>query len=258
MELGDKVTVVTGGASGIGRALCRRFADEGARAVVVADVDAAGALAVAEEIGGLAVTTDVAVEADVQQLVERATDAFGPIDLFCANAGVATNGGVDVVDEAWQRTWDINVMAHVYAARALLPGWLARGEGYLLHTASAAGLLTQLGGAPYSVTKHAVVALAEWLAITHGDQGLKVSCLCPQGVRTNMLAGGDAATEALLGANALQPEDVADAVVAGLRDERFLILPHPEVAEYFQRKAGDYDRWLGGMRKLQRRILEAR
>jgi NAD(P)-dependent dehydrogenase (short-subunit alcohol dehydrogenase family) len=257
MELGGRHAVVTGGASGIGRALCRRFAAEGAR-VVVADLDAAGAAAVAEEIGGLPVSTDVSIEADVRALVAAAEEAYGPVDLFCSNAGISVTGGVEVPDEQWNRIWQINVMAHVFAARAVLPSMLARREGYLLHTASAAGLLTNLGAAPYSVTKHAAVALAEWLAITHGDAGIKVSCLCPQGVRTPMLLGGaDAGEEAadMLLAEAIEPEDVAAAVVEGLGDERFLILPHPEVAEYVRRKAGDHDRWLAGMRRLQARVF---
>jgi NAD(P)-dependent dehydrogenase (short-subunit alcohol dehydrogenase family) len=258
VQLEGKHAVVTGGASGIGRALCRRFAAGGAR-VVVADLDATGAAAVAEEIGGISASTNVGVEADVQALVARAEEAHGPIDLFCSNAGIAITGGVEVPDEDWQRIWDVNVMAHVYAARAVLPGMLARGEGYLLHTASAAGLLTNLGAAPYAVTKHAVVALAEWLAITHGDAGLKVSCLCPQGVRTPMLLGGvDTGDDAagMLLAGAIEPEDVAEAVVQGLADERFLILPHPEVATFLQRKAADYDRWLAGMRRLQARVFK--
>ena len=253
MELADKVVVVTGGASGIGRALAQRFAAEGARGVVVGDRDAGGAMAVAEGIGGevaVAVATDVSVEADIVQLVRSTEERFGPIDLFCSNAGIATGGGVDAPNEAWQRIWDVNVMAHVYAARAVLPGMVARGEGYLLHTASAAGLLSQIGSAPYAVTKHAAVAFAEWLSITHGEQGIKVSCLCPQGVRTNMLGDGGA----LLGPTAIEPEQVADAVVEGLRAETFLILPHPEVREYFRRKGDDYDRWLGGMRRLQARV----
>ena len=257
MELKDRVAVVTGGASGIGRALARRFAAEGARGVVVADLEGTAAPAVADEIGGLAVATDVSVEADVIRLVEAAEREYGPIDLFCSNAGIAVGGGVEAPNEDWQRTWEVNFMAHVYAVRAVLPAMLARGEGYLLHTASAAGLLTNIGAAPYSVTKHAVVALAEWLSITHGDQGLKVSCLCPQGVNTNMLLGGAEETGASVvraAANVLEPEDVADAVVQGLADERFLILPHPEVADYFRRKADDYDRWLAGMRRLQARV----
>ena len=258
MELKDKVVVVTGGASGIGRAMARRFAAEGARGVVIADLDADGAQAVADEIGGTAVSTNVAVEADVEALVEKTTEVYGPIDLFCSNAGIAIAGGVEVPNEQWQSIWEINLMAHVYAARAVLPGMLARGEGYLLNTASAAGLMTNLGAAPYAVTKHAAVALAEWLAITHGDAGIKVSCLCPQGVRTPMLLGGgdrgdEAATMLLPGA--IEPEEVAEAVVQGLADERFLILPHPEVAEYMQRKATDYDRWLAGMRRLQARVF---
>jgi NAD(P)-dependent dehydrogenase (short-subunit alcohol dehydrogenase family) len=251
MELVGKVVVVTGAASGIGRALALRFDAEGARAVAVADRDADGAAAVAAEIGAraIAVTTDVSDEADVRRLVEVTEEAFGPIDLFCSNAGIATGGGVETPDAEWQRIWDVNLMAHVYAARAVLPGMLARGEGYLLNTASAAGLLTQIGSAPYAVTKHAAVAFAEWLAITHGDAGIKVSCLCPQGVRTPMLGDGGA----LLGPGAISPEEVADAVVAGLRSEEFLILPHPEVREYVRRKADDHDRWIRGMRRLQAR-----
>jgi NAD(P)-dependent dehydrogenase (short-subunit alcohol dehydrogenase family) len=252
MELADKVVVVTGGASGIGRALSLRFAAEGARAVAVADRDADGAQQVAAEIGAraIAVPTDVSDEADVRRLVEVTEEAHGPIDLFCSNAGIATGGGVEATNDEWQRIWDINVMAHVFAARAVLPGMLARGEGYLLNTASAAGLLTQIGSAPYAVTKHAAVALAEWLSITHGDAGIRVSCLCPQGVRTPMLGDGGA----LLGPGAIEPEQVADAVVAGLRAEEFLILPHPEVREYFRRKGDDYERWLKGMRRLQSRV----
>jgi NAD(P)-dependent dehydrogenase (short-subunit alcohol dehydrogenase family) len=261
--------VVTGGGNGIGRALCRRFAAEGARAVVVVDLDADGAQAVADEIGpaALALTADVSVEADLAHVVERAEADLGPIDLFCSNAGIGgpADGVFGPIDD-WQRTWNVNLMAHVYAARAVLPSMIARGEGYLLQTASAAGLLTNLGAAAYSATKHAAVGLAEWIAITHGHQGIKVSCLCPQGVRTNMLlgaggptgSGGDSlAAAVVLAQGALEPEEVAEAVVQGLADERFLILPHPEVAEYFRRKADDYDRWLNGMRRLQARISAA-
>jgi NAD(P)-dependent dehydrogenase (short-subunit alcohol dehydrogenase family) len=261
VELQDKVVLVTGGGNGIGRALCRRFAAEGARGVAVVDRDAAGAEAVADELGevGLALTADVAVEDDVIAAVTATEARFGPIDLLVSNAGIGTGGGVEAPNEAWQQIWDVNVMAHVYAVRAVLPGMLARGEGYLLHTASAAGLLTNIGAAPYSVTKHAVVALAEWLAITHGDDGITVSCLCPQGVRTDMLLAGadDPAGAVVMAQGAIEPEAVADAVVAGLAAERFLILPHPEVLEHFQRKATDYDRWLGGMRRLQARIRAA-
>jgi NAD(P)-dependent dehydrogenase (short-subunit alcohol dehydrogenase family) len=253
MELKGKVVIVTGGASGIGRALSRRFAAEGAH-VTVADLNAADAAAVADEIGGLAVSTDVSVEADVMNLAEKATAAYGPIDLFCSNAGIGLGRGIETPDEDWDRIWRVNFMAHVYAARAVIPAMVARGEGYLLNTASAAGLLTNLGAAPYSVTKHSVVAFAEWLAITYGDAGIKVSCLCPQGVDTPMLrsaldqGGGQVV---LRGGVMKQPEEVAEAVVEGLRAESFLILPHPEVAEYFRRKADDYDRWIRGMRKLQ-------
>ena len=254
MKLQNKVAVVTGGASGIGRALCRRFAAEGARGVVVADLDALGAAQVARETGGLAVTTDVSREADVVQLAERAVAASGAIDLFCSNAGIALEGGIETPESDWRRIWSINLMAHVYAARAVLPAMLARGDGYLLQTASAAGLLTQIGSAPYAVTKHAAVAFAEWLAITYGDRGIRVSCLCPQGVRTNMLTEAQNGAGRFLLEGALEPEQVAEAVVEGLAAERFLILPHPEVGEYFRRKADDYDRWLRGMRRMQAKL----
>lgn len=260
MELAGKVAVVTGGASGIGRALCRRFASEGA-SVVVADVDAPGAAAVARDIDGLAVPGDMSVEADVIALVDATRLSFGRIDLFCANAGIATASrpddptatiGPDASDEDWERMWRVNVLSHIYAARALVPLMLAQGGGSILVTASSAGLLTILGNAPYAVTKHAAVAFAEWLAITYGDRGLRVSCLCPQFVRTEMLAVALPAAEQLgIAGRVIEPEEVAQAAVDGLREERFLILPHPEVAEYFQRKAGDYDRWLAGMRRLQ-------
>lgn len=258
MNVRDRVVVVTGGANGIGRALCRRFAADGARGVVVADLDTEGATAVAKEIGGLAVATDVSNEGDIIRLVSRSIDTFGPIDLFCSNAGISgVRGGPEVSNNVWQQIWDVNVMAHVYAARAVLPGMLARGEGYLLHTASAAGLLTQVEAAPYSVTKHAVVAFAEWLSIAHGDAGINISCLCPQGVLTNMLLDVDGGRESFLRAGALTPEDVAQSVVDGLAAERFLILPHPEVGEYFRRKANDYDRWLRGMRRLSAEVEQA-
>lgn len=251
MKLKDKVAVVTGGAHGIGKALCERFAHEGARGVVVADLDAEAASQVAKEIGGLAVTTNVAREADIINLVQKANDAYGAIDLFCSNAGIGTPGGADEPNEVWQNIWEVNVMAHIYAARAVVPQMLARGEGYLLNTASAAGLLAQIGSAPYSVTKHAVVAFAEWLSITHGDRGIKVSCLCPQGVNTDLLRRSAGGPGEFLRAGMLEPEQVAECVVNGLEEERFLILPHPEVAEYLRRKATDYDRWLRGMRRLQ-------
>jgi NAD(P)-dependent dehydrogenase (short-subunit alcohol dehydrogenase family) len=249
----DAVVVVTGGGSGIGRALCRRFAAEGARAVVVVDRQSTAQL-VADEIHGVALIADVGVEADIVRVVQSVVDECGAIDLFCSNAGIGGGaGGIDLADADWQRTWQVNVMAHLYAARAVLPGMLARGSGYLLQTASAAGLLTQIGSAPYAVTKHAAVAFAEWLAVTYGDRGIKVSCLCPQGVRTPMLEQASAPIRGLLDGSAIEVEAVADAVIDGLADERFLILPHPEVAEYVRRKAADHDRWLRGMRRLQDR-----
>ena len=252
MNLLAKVVVVTGGANGIGRALCERFAAEGAQAVVVADIDERGAQAVAREIeGGEAVGCNVASEAEVAALADGVLKRHGRIDLFCSNAGIGVAGGCDVPNHDWQRIWDINVMAHVFASRAALPGMLARGEGYLLQTVSAAGLLSQIGSAPYAVTKHAALALAEWLSITYGDRGIKVSALCPQGVRTHMLEQADAEARAILDAGAISPEQVAESVIAGLAAEKFLILPHPEVGEYFQRKATDYERWLRGMRRLQ-------
>ncbi|HYV07369.1 MAG TPA: SDR family oxidoreductase [Blastocatellia bacterium] len=251
MKLKDKVAVVTGGAHGIGKALCERFAAEGARGVVVADLDSETASQVAKQIGGLAVTTNVSREADIVNLVQKANDAYGAIDLFCSNAGIGTPGGADEPNEIWQNIWEVNVMAHIYAARAVVPQMLARGEGYLLNTASAAGLLAQIGSAPYSVTKHAAVSFAEWLSITHGDRGLKVSVLCPQGVNTDLLRRSAGGAGNFLRAGMLEPEQVAECVVKGLEEERFLILPHPEVAEYLRRKATDYDRWLRGMRRLQ-------
>jgi NAD(P)-dependent dehydrogenase (short-subunit alcohol dehydrogenase family) len=251
MKLAGKTAVVTGGASGIGRAMCRRFAAEGARAVVVADLNEAAAKTVADEIGGVAVEVNVARESDVARLVRDVAGKFGVIDLFCSNAGIMAEGGPDAPDAEWQRIWEINVMAHVYGARAVLPGMLARGEGYLLQTVSAAGLLTLIGSAPYSVTKHAALGFAEWLAITYRDRGVKVSAICPQGVRTGMLLESDTGPARLLRETAVDPEQVADVVIRGLDEEKFLILPHPEVAEYFKHKANDYERWLRGMRKLQ-------
>lgn len=258
MELDDKLVVVTGGGGGIGSAMARRFAAEGARLVVVADVDGDAARDVANAIGDAAVpvAADLSTEAGNVEVI-RTAEERGAIDLLCLNAGIAVGGGVEAPDDDWYRIWDINVMAHVWAVRAALPAMLARGEGYLLHTASAAGLLTNIGAGPYSVTKHAAVALAEWLAITHGDEGITVSCLCPQGVRTRMLFpdgdGEDIGASTVRAQGVIEPDDVADAVVAGLADERFLILPHPEVLDYWGRKVDDYDRWLAGMRKLQAR-----
>jgi NAD(P)-dependent dehydrogenase (short-subunit alcohol dehydrogenase family) len=253
VEMKGKVIVVTGGASGIGAALLRRFAREAAAGLVVADLDAAGAQAVATEVGGLAVRTDVAVEADVQALIARATDHFGRVDVLCSNAGIALRGGLESPDADWQRVWDINLMAHVYGARAVLPQMLARGEGYLLQTASAAGLLSHPESATYAVSKHAAVSLAEWLSITYGDKGIRVSCLCPQGVRTPMLMGKDGDRKSFLQDGSVSAEQVADDVLDAMRAERFLVLPHPEVLDYLRRKAADVDRWLGGMQKLRAR-----
>lgn len=252
MQIQGKVVIVTGGANGIGRALCLRFAKEGAKAVVVADIDILQAGRVAEEVSGVPVLADVSNESDVQNLVAMATDKFGQVDIFCSNAGIGATGGPEALDRDWERSWHINVMAHVYAARAVLPQMLARGEGYLLQTVSAAGLLTQIGSAPYSVTKHAALGFAEWLAITYGDQGIRVSALCPQGVKTDMLLKAQFAGGAFLLEGALEPEQVADDVVKAMAEEKFLILPHPEAAKYFQNKANDYERWIRGMRKLQR------
>jgi NAD(P)-dependent dehydrogenase (short-subunit alcohol dehydrogenase family) len=251
MKVDGKHVVVTGGANGIGAAMARRFANEGAR-VVVADLDEDRLMAVAAETGGLGVPTDVRHEHQLAALVTAAESLYGPIDLFCSNAGIVVEGGEDASDAVWERSIAVNLLAHIYAARLLVPRMTARGEGYLLNTASAAGLLTQIGSAPYAVTKHGAVALAEWLSITYGDQGLKVSVLCPQAVRTNMTAGtvegGVAGVDGML-----EPDDVAACVIDGLDAEQFLILPHPVVAEYFRRKADDYDRWLRGMRRLQTR-----
>ena len=252
MTLGDAVVVVTGGGNGIGRALCRRFAAEGARAIAVVDLDRDAADEVARDVHGIAIGgADVADQATAARIVERVVGDYGRIDLFCSNAGVAVDGGEDTPIADWQRCWDVNVMAHVHAARAVLPHMLARGGGYLLQTVSAAGLLTHIQSATYAVTKHASLAFAEWLSIAYGDRGITVSALCPQGVRTNMLQRAAAGGRAFLLDTALDPDRVADDVVNGLAEERFLILPHPEVAEYFRRKADDYDRWLRGMRRLR-------
>ncbi|MFZ4606919.1 MAG: SDR family oxidoreductase [Caulobacter sp.] len=251
MDLKDRIIVVTGAASGIGRAMAQRFAAEGPKLIVCADRDEAGAKATAESMGGVAFTVDVSREADIQGLIETVERDHGPIDLFCSNAGIGVGGGAEAPNEDWQRIWDINVMAHVWAARHLVPLMAARGGGYLLNTASAAGLLTQIGSAPYAVTKHAAVGLAEWLAITHGDQGIKVSVLCPQAVRTAMTAGNPDGVASVDGM--MEPEPLAEMVVQSIAKEEFLILPHPQVLEYMRNKTADYGRWIGGMRKLNRR-----
>jgi NAD(P)-dependent dehydrogenase (short-subunit alcohol dehydrogenase family) len=258
MKVAGRVVVITGGASGIGAAMATAFAAEGARRIVVADV--ADGDAVVTGLGGVGrfIRCDVSDRDEVAALVDGVESEDGPIDLFCANAGIATGAGIDAPSEVWDRIWSVNVMGIVHAAAAYVPRATARGEGYLLVTASAAGLLTNLGDAPYTATKHAAVGLAEWISITHGDAGLKVSCLCPQGVRTPMVLGGLAddqlAAEVVAAQGLIEPEQCAAAVVATLEAETFLVLPHPEVSQYVAMKAGDPDRWLAGMRKLHRRL----
>jgi len=252
MQIKDRIVVVTGAASGIGKALAQRFAREGARLVVCSDINGPGATATAEEVGGIAFTTNVAKEEDISGMIEAVEEGHGPIDLFCSNAGIGVGGGAETPDAAWQRIWDINVMAHVWAARHVVPRMIANGGGYLVNTASAAGLLSQIGSAPYAVTKHAAVGLAEWLALTYGDDGIKVSVLCPQAVRTNMTAGNPDGVASIDGM--MEPETVAESVVQALAAEDFLILPHPEVLTYMRNKTADYNRWIGGMRKLNRRF----
>lgn len=252
MQLKDKIIVVTGAASGIGKAMAERFHREGAKLVVCSDVNGAGARAVAAAVKGVAFETNVAKESDIQYLIETVERDHGPIDLFCSNAGIGVRGGAEASTADWQRIWDINVMAHVWAARHLVPRMIARGGGYLLNTSSAAGLLSQIGSAPYAVTKHAAVGLAEWLSITHGDQGIKVSVLCPQAVRTEMTKDNPDGVASIDGM--MEPEVVAEACVRAIEAEAFLILPHPEVLEYMRRKTADYGRWIGGMRKLNRKF----
>lgn len=254
MEIEEKVVIITGGASGIGAALATRFAAEGAGAVIVADIDDEGASRVAAEIGGEAIHLDVADDQETEKVIAHIEKLYGRIDVLCLNAGIATDGTPETSNEAWQRTWDVNVMAHVYATRYALPGMLERGSGYIVTTASAAGLLTNIGAAPYAVTKHAAVALAEWLAVTYGERGIGVSCLCPQFVDTPMLdafADYDDEMRAWVKDIAIDTTEVAEQVMDAIRSETFLVLPHPEVLGYFQNKATDYDRWISGMQKLQ-------
>jgi NAD(P)-dependent dehydrogenase (short-subunit alcohol dehydrogenase family) len=255
MKVTGKVVAVTGGARGIGRALARRFTQEGARHVAVADLDENGARTVAAEVRGSSMRVDVSRESDIAAFIEATERNHGPIDLFCSNAGIAVGRGLDTPNDVWQKIWDVNLMAHVYAARHLVPRMISRGGGYLVNTASAAGLLSQIGSATYAVTKHAAVSLAEWIAITHGHQGIKVSVLCPQAVRTAMIAGNEGDVASVNGI--MEPEQVAEAVVRGLEAEKFLILPHAEVAEYMQRKAADRDRWIAGMNRLQQKYYAA-
>ncbi|WP_299418000.1 SDR family oxidoreductase [uncultured Sulfitobacter sp.] len=252
MELKDKIIVVTGAASGIGRAMCLRYAEEGAKHIACVDRDLAGAEETAKMMGGKAYQVDVAVKDQITGMIDAVEADAGPIDLFCSNAGISVPGGVEVEDEDWQRIWEINVMSHVWAARHLVPRMSARGGGYLLNTSSAAGLLNQIGSAPYGVTKHAAIGLAEWLALTYGDQGIKVSVLCPQAVRTEMTRGHEEHVAAIDGM--MEPGPVAEACVQTIREEKFLVLPHKEVETYMRNKTDNYDRWIGGMRKLNRRF----
>jgi len=259
VDVAGTVAVVTGAGSGIGAALAQRFAAAGARAVVVSDRDGAAAERVAAEINGRAIQTDVTDEKAVASLVDSTLDEYGRIDLFCSNAGKMVGGGVEVDTRTWQDTFAVNVLAHVYAARAVVPPMLERGGGYLLNVVSAAGLLTTPGDAPYAVTKHAALALAEWLAITYGDQGIRVSAVCPLGVATPLLLdplkdGHPAARLVAASGQILTPELVADAVIDGIAAEKFLILPHPEVAAFYAQKAADPDRWLAGVRRLAQQV----
>lgn len=255
MNIQNKVAIVTGGASGIGRSIARRFAADGARAVVVADVNLARAQAVADEFGGLAARCDVSQEADIRALVATTRERFGQVDAFISNAGILGRmGGLDLEDSLWESMWHIHGMAHVWAARAVVPEMVARGEGFFLVTASAAGLLTIVESAPYAVTKHAAVAFAEWLRIAYGRKGVQVACLCPQSVQTDMVGDSDGGSAAVNGI--LAPEVVAQEVVTTMDNGQFLVLPHPEVAQYFRNKGQDYERWIGGMQKMYARHAE--
>lgn len=249
----SEVVVITGAGNGIGAAMSRKFSGLGAH-LVLGDVDESALRHVAAETGGTAVVGDVSDEPGVERLVRAALTEHGRIDIFCANAGVVESGGPEADEQAWAKSWEINVMAHVRAARAVLPHWLERGSGHFLATVSAAGLLTMLGSAPYSVSKHAALGFAEWMAVTYADRGVTVQALCPQGVRTDMLGSSGSAGETLLEAGAVESDQVADLVASSLDSGQFLILPHPEVGDYYALRAGDPGRWQGGMRKLQRKI----
>lgn len=256
MDIRGRIVVVTGAAGGIGRALALRFHEAGAKRIICADIDGAGAASTAEAVDGIARQVNVASEQEIKALIDDVETQEGPIDLFCSNAGILLRGGPEVPNDDWQRIWDINVMSHIYAARHLAPRMKARGGGYLLNTASAAGLLSQVGSAPYAVTKHAAVGFAEWLALTYGDDGIKVSVLCPQAVRTAMTQGKEDSVASIDGL--LEPEPVAEACLKAIEEETFLILPHPEVLGYMRNKVENYDRWIGGMRKLNRRYAPSK
>jgi len=254
VELKDKIIVITGAASGIGRALAIRFKAEGAKQIVAVDINIAGAQETAEMIGGVAMNADVSKEEDILRVIEETEAQVGPIDLFCSNAGVGMAESLDSSNREWQMSWDINVMSHLYAARHLVPRMVARGGGYFLNTSSAAGLLNQIGGAAYGVTKHAAVGFGEWLAIHHQHEGIKVSMLCPQAVRTPMTDSDNDAIAAAVSNGMIEPEELAESVVEGLREESFVILPHPIVLDFMRNKTANYDRWIGGMNKLMRKI----
>ena len=259
MDLKDKIVVITGAGSGIGRAMAERFKQEGAKHIVAVDINTANVQATADLVGCHAMTADVSSEADMIKIIEETEANLGPIDLFCSNAGIGIAPALDSPDQEWQKSWDINVMSHVYISRHLVPRMVARGGGYFLITSSAAGLLNQIGGASYGVTKHAAVGFGEWLAIHHQHQGIKVSMLCPQAVRTAMTTAGDAQQSAQIQSASvdgmIEPEEVMESVIQGLRDERFLILPHKIVLDYIRGKTADYDRWIGGMNKLMRSLM---
>ncbi|GAB1263253.1 SDR family oxidoreductase [Aurantivibrio infirmus] len=250
MEIQDKIVVITGAASGIGRAMAFRFAKAGAKKIICVDLNSQGVEATAKEVKGVAYTINVANDEAVKNLIDDIETNIGPIDLFCSNAGISVRGGAEVKNDDWYKIWDVNVMSHIFVARYLIPKMIARGGGYLLNTASAAGLLSQIGSAPYAVSKHAAVAFSEWLALTHGDDGIKVSVLCPQAVRTEMTKGLEDAVASIDGM--MEPEPVAEACLQAIETETFLVLPHPEVLDYMRRKTDNYDRWIGGMRKLNR------
>jgi NAD(P)-dependent dehydrogenase (short-subunit alcohol dehydrogenase family) len=255
MEIKGKIIVVTGAASGIGRALANRFNAEGAKQVVCVDLNIEGATETANGLSGVAMQADVSREEDIVRVIDTTESEIGPIDLFCSNAGVGLGMDLDSPNSEWQASWDVNVMSHVYAARNLVPRMIERGGGYLMNTSSAAGLLNQIGGAAYGVTKHAAVGFGEWLALSHAHQGIKVSMLCPQAVRTAMTATDNVSTQAAANDGMMEPEELAEVVIVGLRNESFLILPHPEVEEYMRRKTADYDRWISGMNRLHLRLV---
>ncbi|MFN9233398.1 MAG: SDR family oxidoreductase [Planctomyces sp.] len=259
MDIRGRVVVVTGAGRGIGAAMCRQFAAAGAELVVVSDRDEEAAMSVASGLGtaGWAVRCDVAVESEVQGLVTQVLERVGRIDIFCSNAGITVKGGLEATNAEWQRMWDVNVMSRIYAARAVVPGMLQQGRGYFVQTASAAGLLTEIGSASYSVTKHADLALAEWLSVCYGREGIRVSCVCPLGVETDMLDGDDP-VHRYLHLHSITADAAAAEILRGIESETFLILPHPEVLEFYRLKGENYDRWLRGMQRLRQKLVRQR